>query len=86
MKEKVMKEKGVDISSHKPKGFLDMEERNFDYVITMGCKDICPFLPARESMEWDIPDPKGGSVEDFRKVRDTIEKKIRMLIQEIVPL
>lgn len=81
---KVMKEKEIDISSYKPKGFLDMEEKNFDYLITMGCQDICPFLSSRKSIQWNIPDPKGGSIEAFRKVRDTIENKVEMLIQEIL--
>jgi arsenate reductase len=81
---KVMKEKGTDISCHKPKGFLDMRERNFDYVITMGCQDACPFLPSRKSIQWDIPDPKGGSIETFPKVRDTIENKVKTLMQKVV--
>ena len=81
---KVMKQKEIDISSHKPKGFLDIREKNFDYVITMGCQDTCPFLPARNTVQWDIPDPKGGSIETFRKVRDMIEDKVKILMQKIL--
>jgi len=80
----VMKEKDIDISSHKPKGFLEIEEENFDYVVTMGCEDTCPFLPSRKSIQWDVPDPKGGSIEAFRKVRDIIEDKIKILMQKIL--
>ena len=81
---KVMKEKEIDISSHQPKGFLGMRETNFDYVISMGCKDVCPFLPSRKSIQWNIPDPKGSSIETFRKVRDIIEGKVKILIEKIV--
>jgi len=34
-------------------------------------------------MEWDIPDPKGKSIEFFRKVRDEVESKIISLLQNI---
>jgi len=78
-----MKEKGVNISSCKPKGFLSIGERNFDYVITMGCQDNCPFLPSRNTIQWNIPDPKGGSAEAFREVRNIIEDKVKVLMQNI---
>lgn len=81
---KVMKEKEIDISSHQPKGWLGMGETNFDYVISMGCKDICPFLPSRKSIQWNIPDPEGSSIETFRKVRDIIEGKVKILTEKIV--
>ena len=81
---KVMKEREIDISSYKPKGFLDLGEENFDYVITMGCQGTCPFLPSRKSIQWNIPDPKGGSIETFRKVRDVIEDKVKILIPKIL--
>lgn len=80
----VMKEKEIDISSHRPKGFLGMRETNFDYVISMGCKDVCPFLPSRKSIQWNIPNPRGSSIETFRKVRDIIEGKVKILIEKIV--
>jgi arsenate reductase len=80
---KVMKEKGIDISGQKSKGFDDLREKDFDYVITMGCKDVCPFVPARQRIEWDIPDPKGKSIEAFRNTRDVIEREIRQFIENL---
>ena len=36
----VMKEKGIDISRQKSKGFSELPHKNFDYVISMGCGDV----------------------------------------------
>lgn len=76
----VMKEKGIDISSQRPKSLLDIREE-FDYVVTMGCEDICPAISSKKIIQWDIPDPKMGTIEDFRKVRDIIEEKVKALLQ-----
>jgi arsenate reductase len=80
---KVMNEKGIDISGQKSKGFDDLKEKKFDYVITMGCGDVCPFVPAKHRIEWDIPDPKGKSIEIFGPVRDEIERKVKEFIDEL---
>ena len=80
---KVMKEKGIDISGQKSKGFNDLKEKDFDYVITMGCGDVCPFVPARQRIEWDILDPRGKSIEVFREVRDVIERKAREFVESL---
>lgn len=79
----VMKEKGIDISGQKPKGFDDLKEKDFDYVITMGCKDVCPFVPARQRIEWDILDPKGKPIEAYREIRDVIERKVQEFIKNL---
>jgi arsenate reductase len=80
---RVMKEKGIDISGQKSKGFSDLEEKNFDYVITMGCGDVCPFVPARQRIEWDLSDPKGKPIEAFREIRDLIESKVKEFIENL---
>ncbi len=80
---KVMEELGINISSYKPKGFKDLPITTFDYVITLGCGDVCPFIPAKEHIDWHIDDPKGKDIEYFRKIRDFIEDKVKGLIQEI---
>lgn len=43
----VMEEKGIDIFSHRPKGLFDVKEE-LDYLITMGCEDTCPAIPAKK--------------------------------------
>ncbi|TAM42732.1 arsenate reductase ArsC, partial [bacterium] len=79
---KVMQEAGIDISGAQSKGFYDLGAKDFDYVITMGCKDTCPFVPAKKHIDWQIEDPKGKGEDFFRKTRDLIKEKIESLIRE----
>ena len=80
----VLKERGIDISNRKSKGFENIpKELKFDYVITMGCGDECPFYPGAKRIEWQIPDPKGKSLEFFRETLNLIEEKIKNFIQEV---
>jgi len=78
---KVMAEAGIDISGQPSKGFLDLPVKEFDYVVTMGCKDVCPFAPANKHIEWQIEDPKGRDIDYFRKARDVIKLKVMGLIK-----
>ena len=79
----VMKEKGIDLSSHHPKGLNDLPPIEMDYLITMGCEETCPAIPAKKIIEWEIPDPKGKSIESYRKIRDIIEDKVKALWEDI---
>ena len=79
----VMKEAGIDISDQRSKGFDELGKENFDYVITMGCGDVCPFVPAKHRIEWDIADPKGKPIEAFRETRDMIERKVEKLLENL---
>lgn len=79
----VMKEKGIDLSARRPKGLNDLPPVEMDYLVTMGCEETCPAIPAKKIIEWEIPDPKGKSIGVFRQVRDLIENKVTALLQEI---
>ena len=72
----VMKEAGIDISRQRSKGFADLPDQGYDYVISLGCKDVCPFYPSQEKIEWNIEDPIGQPIEIFRQVRDKIRSKV----------
>jgi protein-tyrosine-phosphatase len=76
----VMKEKGIDISGHHSKSVKEIGEKSFDLLVTMGCGDDCPWVPAKQRVDWVIPDPIGESDEFFRGVRDEIEAKVRELL------
>jgi protein-tyrosine-phosphatase len=49
----------------------------------MGCEETCPAVLAKKIIEWQIPDPKGKSVDVFREVRDIIENRVKALFEEI---
>lgn len=80
---KVMRQIGIDISTAKSKGFNELAVKEFDYVVTMGCQDICPFVPAKKHIDWEIEDPKGKGEESFRQTRDQIKEKVESLIREV---
>ena len=80
---KVMAEAGVDISGNKSKGFQEIPLKGFDWVITMGCGDQCPFVPAEQRLDWAVEDPKGKSLDFFREVRDKVKKNVEELIKEV---
>lgn len=80
----VMKKKGIDISGQHSKSIDSLSEKSFDVVVTMGCGDDCPWIPAKRRVDWSIPDPIGKSDEFFLKVRNEIEIKIRELLKSIV--
>lgn len=78
-----MKELGYDLTRHTSKGLNDFNGQEFDAAVTMGCGDECPLVPARRRLDWQIPDPKEMSPEQFREVRDLIEAKVKELLQTL---
>lgn len=79
-----MKELGYDLSSHHSKSLEEVKEfAPFDAVVTMGCGDACPWMPAKQFIDWQIPDPRDMKEEDFRRVRTLIEEKVKALLQEL---
>ena len=79
----VMKEKGIDLSGKRPKGLNDLPPVEMDYLVTMGCEETCPAVPAKKIIEWEIPDPKGKSIDEIRKICDMLKGKVRKLLEEV---
>ena len=76
-----MKEKGYDLTSHESVSLEQIKEKApFDVVVTMGCGDACPWMPAKRTIDWAIPDPREMNEAEFRKVRDEIEEKVKDLL------
>ena len=78
-----MAEEGIDISGAQPKVLTDSAVEASDYVITMGCGDVCPYFPGKHYLDWVLDDPAGQGVEAVRPIRDEIRGKIEALIAEI---
>jgi arsenate reductase len=79
-----IKELGYDLSKHESKSLKEVERyAPFDVVVTMGCGDACPWMPAKKFIDWEIPDPKHMKPEDFNKVRDYIKDKVKELLQTL---
>ncbi|HZX75613.1 arsenate reductase ArsC [Lysobacter sp.] len=77
-----MEEVGYDLTAHASKS-LDQIEGEFDAVITMGCGDDCPWVPARRREDWALPDPKHMDDEQYRAVRDEISARVRALLADL---
>ena len=75
-----MGELNYDLSKHASKS-LDAIEGEFDAVITMGCGDNCPWVPAKLREDWGLPDPKNMDDEDYRAVRDEISLRVKKLLE-----
>jgi protein-tyrosine-phosphatase len=78
-----MKEVGYDLTAHQSKGLDDFNGQTFDAAVTMGCGDECPLVLARRRVDWQIPDPKEMPPDEFNKVRDLIEFKVKELLASL---
>lgn len=78
-----MKDKGVDLTIHRSKGLNELPSVEWEHVITMGCGDECPFLPAKHRDDWALQDPKHMEPTEFNQVRDEIERRVLELLNTI---
>lgn len=89
---KVMKESGVDISSHYSKTVEELPKVTFDYVVTVcgSAKENCPYFPGGKIVHVGFQDPPAltkemGDEEEilavYRRVRDEIEAFVKNMKQ-----
>jgi protein-tyrosine-phosphatase len=78
-----MSELGYDLSTHDSKSLDEIPAIQFDYVVTMGCGDACPWVPAIQRIDWQIPDPREMEPKDFNAVRNLISEKVQELISNM---
>jgi protein-tyrosine-phosphatase len=74
-----MGELGYDLSGHASKSLQEIDGE-FDAVITMGCGDKCPWVPARIREDWALPDPRDMDDDGYRAVRDEISARVKTLL------
>lgn len=80
-----MAELKYDLSKHDSKSLKEVEAfAPFDVIVTMGCGDACPWMPAKKIINWQIPDPRNMDKENFNKVRNEIASKVKALIEDII--
>lgn len=79
---KVMAEAGIDISNQFSKALDNEKLASYDAIISM-CSvktaDFCPSTFIGTQANWNIEDPKGQSLDVFRRVRDEIKAKVEEL-------
>ncbi len=77
-----MAERGYDLATHGSKS-LDEVTGEFDAVVTMGCGDTCPWVPARRREDWALSDPRDMDDDGYRAVRDDIEARVKRLLDSL---
>jgi arsenate reductase len=89
----VMKEAGVDISSHHSKSVDEFVGKELDYVVTVcdNAREECPYLPGSHTtihMPFEDPSFVEGSTEErlkeFRRVRDIIRDEMKGFAERII--
>jgi arsenate reductase (thioredoxin) len=82
----VMKELGIDISSHRSKHVDEFAGQQFDYILTVcdNARESCPIFPGKSVMihhSFEDPAALQGSEPErlaaFRRVRDQLREYLR---------
>lgn len=83
---KAMKELGYDMENHSSKSLDEIPQTTYDYVITMGCGDECPYIKTKKRINWQVSDPKDLEATEFNLIRDQIKDNVLSLIKGIKAL
>ena len=78
-----MAERGYDLTSHRSQGLDEIPDGSYAAVVTMGCGDACPWVPAERREDWALADPRDMDRDAFNGVRDEIERRVLELIDAI---
>jgi arsenate reductase len=78
-----MAERGYDLTPHRSTGLDAIAPGDWDAVVTMGCGDACPWVPARLREDWAIRDPRDLDDEGMHAVRDEIESRVLALLARL---
>ena len=78
-----MSEIGIELGDRVPKKLTREMAEWADVVVTMGCGDECPYIPGKRYIDWDLEDPAGKPIEAVRELRDEIEGRVGVLLEEL---
>jgi len=76
----VMREMGIDLSGARPQRLTDELAASAQVLVTMGCGEACPVVPGLKRDDWRIDDPKGRPLEEVRRIRDEIRRRVEELL------
>lgn len=79
-----MREVGIDLRREVPKVITPAEILASDIVVTMGCSadDVCPAKFRGDAVDWALPDPAGKTIEEVRRIRDDVQRRVDALLAE----
>ncbi|MCC6588685.1 MAG: arsenate reductase ArsC [Bryobacterales bacterium] len=77
--QKVMKDRGIDLSSHYPKGIADAPGHPWDLIVNMSGTPF-PSTALGAVQTWNVKDPYTLSESVFAEVANDIERRVQDLI------
>lgn len=78
----VMRESGIELTGVLPQKLTAELARGSSWLITMGCGEECPVVPGVRREDWPLPDPKGQSLDDVRRIRDDVLRRVREFLEQ----
>jgi protein-tyrosine-phosphatase len=84
-----MEERGIDIGKQesKPIDWAFMERADAVVSTCAEAQEACPVAFRKDTRQWNIADPMGRTLDDYRRVREEVEAKVRALLGDLgVPL
>jgi arsenate reductase (thioredoxin) len=78
-----MRGRGYDMGSHRSKGPAETGPGRWDWAVTMGCGDECPWVEAAHREDWSLPDPRAMTCEELDALRDEIEMRVLDLLARL---
>lgn len=87
----VMREMGIDLSTHHSKSVQSIDPSTVGTVITLCAEEVCPvFLGKARRLHWPIPDPASNDpslspdevLARFRTARDTIRGMLERFVND----
>jgi arsenate reductase len=78
-----MRELGIELDGRVPQRLTTEAAERADVVVTMGCGDECPYIPGKRYLDWELDDPKGRPIDEVRRTRDEIARRVEQLVREL---
>lgn len=81
-----MREVGIDITHHTSKSVQEFDITQFDAVVSLcdaRTDELCPATYMGIQEHWNIPDPIGLPMDEFRRVRAMIEQRVKALVEQL---
>lgn len=79
---KIMDARGLSMSNYKPHSLSELPE-NIDYLVKMGCDVECPFVPSKETIDFDMDKYPAKTFEEKQIIVNLLEEKVKELIENL---
>jgi arsenate reductase len=76
-----MRDRGIDLSSHRPQLLTSALATGAAWLVTMGCGDACPVVPGAKREDWVIDDPANQPIGRVRAIRDEIYTLVKAFVE-----